>query len=481
MLNSLFQYAVKPYWRTAAVAAFAVTLSACVSEPQSSSSAQTTQSSSVVVVSSEAQVSSSVPLSSSSVALSSSSVVVISSSVVASSSVISSSSVASSSSVVPSSSSVTSSSSVAACNATTSAQYLKGENLYKGNCSFCHGPVTTNGKTAGAAVQAIDVAKAPYGKTNQATLAAYISTGMKAYLPASCSGSEAQCAADIAHYLQVATKVVDPCAQSSAATASSVATTSGGILYEDNFESHTSNAKPVAPWVSYHDGDPAQIANYVRISTAQSQSGSKSLNIKTESTGSFAYLDFNPRDVNADKLYLRAFWRASNGLGGSVNGHSDMIKLGNFIVNGNFNNNAGTTAIKYGEAKGTVGINLLEHGDAIYPKGPSNGDEKLPKNTWVCLEILFDKKPANAYADTLTTWVDGRMVSEIKAANQADWGAAWQNGPPPANWLENIFAGAISFGWQTYGGAGNDIYFDDLVIATERVGCSYMPSGSGAR
>ena len=151
--------------------------------------------------------SSSAAVSSSEVAVSSSSVVTVPSSSVAPSS----SSVESSSSevVVVSSASVAASSSAEACEELDNTQFINGEKAYAdGSCSGCHGGVTPNGKTEGAAKDPIDVAGAPYGRTNSPSLAGYIESAMSAYLPASCNGNEAACAADIEHYLLVATNVI---------------------------------------------------------------------------------------------------------------------------------------------------------------------------------------------------------------------------------------------------------------------------------
>jgi hypothetical protein len=170
--------------------------------------------------------------------------------------------------------------------------------------------------TAGGAAQAIDVANAPYGMTNQSTMAAYIATGMKAYLPASCSGSETQCAADIAHYLQVATKVLDPCAgqaSSSAPTSSSsssVATANvaacgagysaignGGWsacyrLAGGTAACHTKDSPTVSKAVTWAGGSP--VTNIAHIST----SGDNTAIVVTDDgkayAGSFSNLPTTP-------------------------------------------------------------------------------------------------------------------------------------------------------------------------------------------
>ena len=115
-----------------------------------------------------------------------------------------------------------SSSSAADCEELDQARFDHGEAVYGSDCTFCHGGVS-DGKTLGAAAVGINVAEAPYGKTNDPILAGYILSGMSAHLK-SCTNSKAECAEDVAYYLEVATNVrdiADSCAVSSSSVSSS--------------------------------------------------------------------------------------------------------------------------------------------------------------------------------------------------------------------------------------------------------------------
>ena len=222
MTKQIIHQGVASRWRSLLLASASLVLSACVAEPTSPSSSSA-QSSEPVSSSSQVAVSSSSESSSSEVASSESSsvVVVSSSSVEFSSSAMSSSQV--SSSVVSSSSMAMSSSSVADCEELDQARFDYGEAVYGGDCTFCHGGIT-EGATLGMAARAIEVASPPYGKTDDPSLANYILSAMSNHLD-SCTNSDAECAEDVAYYLEVATNVrgvADSCAVSSSSVSSSM-------------------------------------------------------------------------------------------------------------------------------------------------------------------------------------------------------------------------------------------------------------------
>lgn len=207
MIDSYVKQAVLHHWRTALMLSASVTLTACVAGPGGSSSSQTAESSSSVAVVSSSEAPSSTPQSSSSVAPSSSSVAPSSSSMAP----------------VSSSSTMVASSSAPACEEPDTTHFEAGKTAYNdGLCTACHGAPLNNGKTAGAAKDPIDATRTSFGGK---TMAQYIIAEMTAYLPASCSGMQQQCAEDIEHYLKIATGAeaapTAVCEESSSSVASS--------------------------------------------------------------------------------------------------------------------------------------------------------------------------------------------------------------------------------------------------------------------
>jgi hypothetical protein len=95
----------------------------------------------------------------------------------------------------------------------------------------------------------------------------------------------------------------------------------------------------------------------------------------------------------------------------------------------------------------------------LWGKGPM-----IPANQWACIEVAFLGDQAN---HALHAWHDGMLVHEVTSGDQ------WQNGTMPANWLNGKFLEVI-LGWHSFTG-GNpevDVWMDDLVLSTSRIGCS---------
>jgi hypothetical protein len=69
--------------------------------------------------------------------------------------------------------------------------------------------------------------------------------------------------------------------------------------------------------------------------------------------------------------------------------------------------------------------------------------------TWVCLEMLVDRARPE-----IDVWVDGVEVPDL---HHTDWA------------LDNY--DTVRFGFEKYAGPGIDIWYDDIAIGTERIGC----------
>jgi hypothetical protein len=117
--------------------------------------------------------------------------------------------------------------------------------------------------------------------------------------------------------------------------------------------------------------------------------------------------------------------------------------------------------VRFGEIKGAIGVNevptdSLSLKPELWNMGPS-----IPKDKWVCLETAFigDKSPNEFYA-----WADGTEIHKITGPSQ--WHA-----PISADFLAGKFNEFI-IGWQSFSNFTADVWADDLVLSTERVGCN---------
>ena len=117
--------------------------------------------------------------------------------------------------------------------------------------------------------------------------------------------------------------------------------------------------------------------------------------------------------------------------------------------------------IRFGEIKGVIGVNEVPT-DNITPKMDLWGKGPLiAANKWACIEVAFigDQAQHEVHA-----WADGTEVIAVNSGDQ------WQNGTMPATWLSGKW-NEFMIGWQSFSNASNEIWIDDLVLATSRVNC----------
>lgn len=190
----------------------------------------------------------------------------------------------------------------------------------------------------------------------------------------------------------------------------------------------------------------------VAIDTAKKHGGAGSVHFHGGSTPAMLT---RPLPANTNKLYVRVWVWLSRQLGNNKDGNHETL-LG-------IRKNSGTAdnEIRFGEIKGAIGVNevptdALSLKPELWNMGPS-----IPKEKWVCLEAAFlgDKPTHEFYA-----WADGTEVHKIVGASQ--WHA-----PVAADFLTGKFNEFI-IGWHSFSGFTADVWADDLVLSTERIGCN---------
>jgi len=219
--------------------------------------------------------------------------------------------------------------------------------------------------------------------------------------------------------------------------------TRAGLRFCETFESKTAGAfTAAAPWVLQASTGAITIDG-----TTPAHSGTKS--VKVHATDNdfdtlFVLHDSTILPAPSGRFFLRAYLRLSRAMAG---GHNSYIIADPFAMQGTGNN------VRIGEMNAMLMYTI--QGDAHGALSNQNfyNDGKpgiaFAPSTWVCLEVLIDRgKPE------IDVWVEGTEVPDL---HHTDWP------------LDNY--DSIRFGFEKYAGPAIDIWYDDIAIGTERIGC----------
>ena len=185
------------------------------------------------------------------------------------------------------------------------------------------------------------------------------------------------------------------------------------------------------------------------VDATRPHGGKNSLHVKGGTSPAFLT---RPLPSGSNKLYVRAYFYMTRHLGQNPDANHETL----FGIRKDKDNE-----IRFGEIKGVIGVNEVPS-DNITPKMDLWGKGPLiAANKWVCIEGAFigDQTQHEVHA-----WADG---TEVIAATSGD---QWQNGTMPPSWLNGKW-NEFMIGWQSFSNASNEIWIDDLVLATSRVNC----------
>ncbi|KAF5640447.1 carbohydrate-binding module family 1 [Fusarium sp. NRRL 52700] len=106
-----------------------------------------------------------------------------------------------------------------------------------------------------------------------------------------------------------------------------------------------------------------------------------------------------------------------------------------------------------------------ESDDATLPDLSPDGiaaSKSIPANTWQCLEYHLSPD------GTIATWLNDNPVLGLvyKPDAPASYAGGWARSKPKPK-VQGVY-----FGWESYSGAVNTFWFDDIAISSERIGCA---------
>jgi len=177
--------------------------------------------------------------------------------------------------------------------------------------------------------------------------------------------------------------------------------------------------------------------------TAVFHSGKQAL-VVPASNGGFEYRMLAV-PVPGNTFWVRLFIRISTEFG---NTDHDTLYMGSRVPQGTYN---GDEAVEISEQSNQL---LLNKNDALYsqsgpgdPAGSGAAGPKLPANTWLCMETLFD-----GATNSVQVYSEGELLIDAKNYGA---GGAYKT---------------FRFGYESFHDA-RSIWYDDLVVSATRVGC----------
>jgi hypothetical protein len=228
----------------------------------------------------------------------------------------------------------------------------------------------------------------------------------------------------------------------------------GSAFVSDDFEAGTT--LDPATWSVFASNASGDSASTVAVTTEVAHSGTHSVKVNVLTGGAMLMTKLGLPPAGG-AVYYRAWARFAIGASSTTTWepHTTFIESGGLDASGQVDQG---DEVRLGGMHSVLAANLSQ-GDGLSPNpwsvpcplctAPPAAD------TWVCIEGVFDVANQKVQA-----WLDGKEI--VNAAMASDWHS---NSTYPQA-LERI-----GFGWEAYGSVPNTVYYDDVAVGYERIGC----------
>jgi hypothetical protein len=216
-----------------------------------------------------------------------------------------------------------------------------------------------------------------------------------------------------------------------------------GLVFCDDFEADAPGAPP-APWTTTESG-PTEVTV---DGTNPAASGTKSIHVVTTSNDYDTFLALHDPavlPVAGGKLYLRFYIRLAMGM---TMGHNTFVRGDLYASPGTGNN------LLFSEDNYMIMESINGDGQAAMANNNYYTDGKIganyPAGVWTCVELLLDHN-----APAIDVWVNGTEVPDL---HQTKWGIDAYD--------------YLRFGFEKYAGPASELWYDDIAIGTQPIGCN---------
>ncbi|WP_157596046.1 hypothetical protein [Plesiocystis pacifica] len=228
------------------------------------------------------------------------------------------------------------------------------------------------------------------------------------------------------------------------------------ILFEEDFEAAAPDTVP-AGWDSFVNWQ-VNAANmpgadtFALVDGTKPHGGSQSLHVKA---GSNPGMLTRPLPPGTTTIYVRAHVWLTGKLGQNPgNNHETLIGIRGTP-------GQASDEVRFGEIKGVIGTNEVPSDDISPTQEQWGMGPEITAGEWHCIEVAFvaDEGPHRVEA-----WSDGEPIHLVDDPSQ------WNNGVLGTDFLDGKFT-EFMLGWHSFSNFANEVWFDDVVVALERVGC----------
>jgi hypothetical protein len=173
------------------------------------------------------------------------------------------------------------------------------------------------------------------------------------------------------------------------------------------------------------------------LDTTGPYAGTKSF--KANSPGAFHYRMLGV--TVPQTFWVRVHIKSDQNIG--QDGHNSFMQA---MTDPNYHNS--THSVEISEQFGCI---ILNDHDTLFPTGTTcTANTALAKNTWHCMEAMFDGATGN-----VQVYADGTQIIDA---------TAWANAKAAFNTFE--------FGYANYHDPAASVWYDDVAIGTSRLGCN---------
>ncbi len=228
------------------------------------------------------------------------------------------------------------------------------------------------------------------------------------------------------------------------------------VLFEEDFEGAAEDTVPddwdsFVAYVVNMNNNPGGMA-FALADSSRAHGGSKALHVLGGQTPAMLTRPFPP---GVDRIYVRVYVWLTAKLGQNpANNHETLIGVRASVGQAN-------DEVRFGEIKGVIGTNEVPSDDISPTMDAWGSGPVIEAGTWNCVEVAFLADQPN---HEVRAWNNGDEVHVVNDPSQ------WNNGVLGDQFLTGKFNEFI-IGWHSFSNYGNEIWFDDLVVATKRVGC----------